>query len=245
MSSLSQIPTSELLDELKRRVECGKKKETRTILLGPPGCGKGTQAPKIKDEYCLCHLSTGDMLREAVAKGTENGKRAKNAMESGQLVSDDIVVGIINDSLDRPDCAKGFILDGFPRTVAQAQMLDKMLEDRHQTIDKVVHMEIPDEILVPRITGRRIHPASGRSYHVLFNPPKVKDVDDITGEPLIQRKDDTEEVLGARLNAYHNQTAPIVDYYGAKGKVASINANQSMDKVWDEIVSALGKSTLE
>lgn len=213
--------------------------------IGPPGCGKGTQAPKIKSEYCLCHLATGDMLRDAVAKGTENGKRAKAIMEAGQLVSDDIVVGIVKDALDRPDCAKGFILDGFPRTVAQAHMLDEMLQEKHVSIDKVVHMEIPDEVLVPRITGRRVHIPSGRSYHILFNPPKVEGKDDITGEPLTQRKDDTEEVLVARLQAYHNQTAPIVDYYGSKGKVATINANQPMEKVWNDITSALGKSNLD
>jgi adenylate kinase len=163
----------------------------------------------VQKEHCLCHLATGDMLREAVAAKTPLGLQAKAAMEAGQLVSDDLVVGIISDAVKRPDCRNGFILDGFPRTVVQAEKLDGMLAARGTQIDKVLNFNVPDAVLVERVTGRWVHPASGRSYHTSFAPPRVPGLDDITGEPLVQRKDDNAETLKSRLAAFHQQTAPV------------------------------------
>lgn len=210
-------------------------------LIGPPGCGKGTQSPVLKDEYCLCHLATGDILRAAVREGTEMGKKAKAAMEAGQLVTDEIVIGIIKDAIKSPECRRGFILDGFPRTVVQAQKLDEMLAKESTQVDKVVNFNLPDSILVERISGRRVHPASGRSYHTKFNPPKVEGKDDITGEPLIQRKDDNVETLGARLVAFHQQTQPVIDFYRQQGKLTEVNANTSMNSVTEQIRASLGR----
>lgn len=209
------------------------------ILVGPPGSGKGTQAPIIKDRFCLCHLATGDMLRAAVAAGTEMGKAADKVMKSGGLVSDEIVVGIIKDAIDQPECKNGFILDGFPRTVVQAQKLDAMLSDKGQTIDNVIEMKIDDELLVSRITGRLIHAESGRSYHKTFRPPKVPMCDDETGEPLMQRADDNEETLRKRLGAFHKQTQPVVDYYAQKGIYAKIDAAEKADTVKKAIMDIL------
>ncbi|KIZ06860.1 adenylate kinase [Monoraphidium neglectum] len=204
---------------------------------GPPGCGKGTQSPVIKDEYCLCHLATGDMLRAAVAAGTPLGMEAKKAMESGALVSDEIVVGLINEAMDRPECSRGFILDGFPRTLPQAEKLDEMLEQRHKKIDAVLNFDVPDSLLVERITGRLIHPSSGRSYHERFAPPKVPGKDDITGEPLVRRKDDNAETLKARLAAFHSQTAPLIEFY--KQRVAIIDAAKPQEEVAKQIRNAM------
>lgn len=208
------------------------------ILVGPPGCGKGTASPRIKADYCVCHLATGDMLRDAVRAGTEMGKAAKAVMERGELVSDDIVVGIIKENLNQPQCKGGFILDGFPRTLKQASMLDDILAKQNAKIQSVVNFEIPDALLVERISGRRVHPGSGRSYHVKFNPPKVEGKDDITGEPLIQRKDDNEQALKTRLDAFHAQTKPILDHY--KPVVAHVDATKSIDSVYSQVSAALG-----
>ncbi|KAF0716429.1 Aste57867_2853 [Aphanomyces stellatus] len=238
--SLAGIPTKTLLAELEKRMECANKKERRTIFIGPPGCGKGTQSPIVKDEYCLCHLATGDMLRAAVSAGTDMGKKAKAAMDSGALVTDEIVIGIIKDAIKSPECRRGFILDGFPRTVVQAQKLDEMLAADKTQVDKVVNFNIPDQVLVERISGRRIHSASGRSYHVKFNPPQVEGIDDVTGEPLIQRKDDNVATLGARLEAFHKQTQPVIDFYAKQGKVVEVNANLGMDVVSKQIRTSFG-----
>ncbi|KAL6182588.1 hypothetical protein ACLB2K_044007 [Fragaria x ananassa] len=172
MANLEDVPTTDLFSEVLRRMKCATKPDKRLILVGPPGSGKGTQSPIIKDEYCLCHLATGDMLRAAVAAKTPLGIKAKEAMEKGELVSDDLVVGIIDDALKKPSCQKGFILDGFPRTVVQAQKLDEMLKNRGVKVDKVLNFAVDDRILEERITGRWIHPSSGRSYHTKFAPPK-------------------------------------------------------------------------
>jgi len=238
--NLEEISTDDLVAELDRRVHCAKQPERRMILIGPPGCGKGTQAPKLKKETCVCHLATGDMLRHAISQGTEMGLKAKEIMDKGGLVSDDIVVGIINEATQSPACGKGFILDGFPRTVAQAQKLDEMLEQRGQKLDSVINFHIDDEILVPRITGRLVHPASGRSYHKLFNPPKEPMTDDITGEPLIQRSDDNEKSLRNRLDAFHKQTQPVIDYYQTKRVLTTVNADQPMKTVWNTIKDIVG-----
>eukprot|EP00877_Chromochloris_zofingiensis_P002801 jgi/Chrzof1/12521/Cz06g37070.t1 len=234
---LSEIPSEELMNELQRRLTCTIKPEKHVILVGPPGSGKGTQSPSIKYEHCLCHLATGDMLRAAVAAQTPLGLEAKKAMDAGALVSDDIVVGLIGEALKRPDCSRGFILDGFPRTVPQASKLDELLKQRNKQIDTVLNFQVPDSYLVERVTGRWIHPASGRSYHERFAPPRVPGMDDITGEPLIRRKDDNAETLKARLAAFHAQTAPVIDFY--KEKVVDLQADKIQEDVAKQIRIAL------
>ncbi|KAF8645333.1 hypothetical protein AX16_007899 [Volvariella volvacea WC 439] len=210
--------------------------QLRTILVGPPGAGKGTQAPRIRDEFCVCHLATGDMLREQVAQKTPLGVEAKKIMDAGGLVSDEIMVGMIKDQLENnKDCKNGFVLDGFPRTVPQAEKLDNMLAERKEKLDSVVQLQIEDQLLISRITGRLIHPSSGRTYHKEFSPPKKDMVDDVTGEPLIQRSDDNVETLTKRLKAFHTQTGPVVDYYRQKGLWHGIDAAQSPKVVWEDL----------
>ncbi|CAI5513626.1 unnamed protein product [Closterium sp. Naga37s-1] len=179
------------------------------------------------------------MLRAAVAQKTPLGIKAKETMEKGELVSDELVVGIIEEAIKRPSCSKGFILDGFPRTVVQAEKLDAMLEKKGQKVDKVLNFEVPDSVLEERITGRWIHPASGRSYHTKFAPPKVPGKDDLTGEPLMQRKDDNAETLRSRLAAFHKQTSPVIDYYAVKGKVANLHADREQEAVTAEVRAAM------
>ncbi|KAH1074681.1 hypothetical protein J1N35_027009 [Gossypium stocksii] len=237
--NLEEIPSESLMNELLRRMKCAPKPEKRLILIGPPGSGKGTQSPIIKDEHCLCHLATGDMLRAAVSAKTPLGIKAKEAMDKGELVSDDLVVGIIDEAMKKPSCKKGFILDGVPRTVAQAQKLDEMLERQGVKIDKVLDFAIDDAVLEERISGRWIHPASGRSYHTKFAPPRVSGVDDVTGEPLIQRKDDTAAVLKSRLESFHRQTQPVINYYSKKGIVATLHAEKPLTDVTDEVRKVL------
>uniref|UniRef100_A0A6N2K4F5 adenylate kinase n=1 Tax=Salix viminalis TaxID=40686 RepID=A0A6N2K4F5_SALVM len=238
-SNLEDVPSLDLMTELLRRMKCSDKPDKRLVLIGPPGSGKGTQSPIIKDEYCLCHLATGDMLRAAVAAKTPLGIKAKEAMEKGELVSDDLVVGIIDEAMKKPSCQKGFILDGFPRTVVQAQKLDDMLQKQGSKIDRVLNFAIDDAILEERITGRWIHPSSGRTYHTKFAPPKAPGVDDVTGEPLIQRKDDTAAVLKSRLESFHKQTEPVIDYYKKKGAVAELHAEKPPKEVTTEVKKVL------
>ena len=224
------------------------------ILFGPPGAGKGTHAPKIVDKLNIPQLSTGDMLRAAVAAGTEVGKKAKAAMDSGALVTDEIVVGIIADRIKEKDCDAGFILDGFPRTLQQSKMLDETLAKTGEAVSRVIELSVPDAVLTERICGRWVHKSSGRSYHVKFNPPKSlaklgdksldgeKDKakwmkDDETGDALMQRSDDTAEALVSRLDAYHKQTVPVLKHYGKK-KCVAVDANRDMDAIWASIDKA-------
>ncbi len=181
----------------------------RLILLGAPGAGKGTQANFIKEKYNIPQISTGDMLRAAIKEGTELGMAAKKIMDAGGLVSDDIMIGLVKDRLKAPDCQHGYLFDGFPRTVAQADAM----KDGGIDVDYVLEIDVPDDSIVERMSGRRSHPGSGRVYHVKFNPPKVDNVDDITGEPLIQRDDDKAETVMKRLQVYHNQTEVLLGYY--------------------------------
>lgn len=235
--SLENFSNADLAAELERRLACSTVPSTRSILIGPPGCGKGTQAPIIKQSRCVCHLATGDMLREAIANKTEVGLKAKDIMESGGLVPDEIVVAIIKDAVQQPQCQKGFLLDGFPRTLGQAQALDSMLEQQGESIDQVVAFDIPDSVLLDRVEGRLVHPGSGRSYHIRNNPPKVPMKDDQTGEPLIQRQDDNAAALGNRLGKFHEMTAPVLDYYKKRQILSTINANQPMGIVTTEIAA--------
>ena len=237
--NLRNVKIDDLFDEIKRRAVCMSKPKMNIIMVGPPGSGKGTQGPIIKDDLCICHLATGDMLRDAVAKGTELGKQAKDVMARGELVSDELVIGLFKENMDQPECERGMLLDGFPRTTVQAEKLDAMFAEQGKKIDKVLEFKVDDEILVERIEGRRIHKASGRSYHVRFNPPKVEGKDDITGEPLIHRPDDTREALVTRMTAYHKQTAPILDYYKAKNILWTVDAMQKMPQVQADLHKAI------
>ena len=192
----------------------------RLILLGAPGAGKGTQATQICRKFGIPQISTGDMLRAAVKAGTPLGLEAKKIMDAGGLVSDEIIIGLVKDRIAQPDCANGFLFDGFPRTLPQADAM----QAAGVTIDYVVEIDVPDSEIVERMSGRRVHVASGRTYHVKFNPPKVEGKDDVTGEPLVQRDDDKEDTVRKRLDVYSQQTRPLVDYYGNWAKADPANA---------------------
>ena len=218
------------------------------ILFGPPGAGKGTQAPRIVEKLGTPQLSTGDMLRAAVAAGTEVGKAAKEVMEAGGLVSDEIVTGVIKERIAQDDCGNGFILDGFPRTLGQTRALDALLAEGGEAVSSVLALVVPDGVLEARICGRWIHKPSGRSYHVANKKPKSLEAagddatacddnmkDDETGEQLIQRADDTAEALKKRLEGYHSMTVPILEHYKPKGVVSEIDGNQAIDAIWGAI----------
>jgi adenylate kinase len=215
----------------------------RMILLGGPGAGKGTQANYIKERYGIPQISTGDMLRAAVKAGTEMGLAAKKIMDAGGLVSDEIIIGLVKDRIQEADCAKGFLFDGFPRTIPQADAM----KAAGVPIDAVVEIDVPDAEIIKRMSGRRVHVASGRTYHVVFNPPKVAMKDDVTGEDLIQRDDDKEETVKKRLDVYHAQTEPLVKYYGDWGKSGEAGAPKyfriagvgSVDGIRDACFAAL------
>ena len=209
------------------------------ILLGSPGSGKGTQAQFITKKYAIPQISTGDMLRAAVRDVTPLGVEAKKVMDAGGLVSDDIILGLIKERIALPDCADGFLLDGFPRTIAQAEGLETL----GIKIDHVIEINVADEEIVKRIAGRRMHPQSGRTYHIEFNPPKSQGIDDVTGEPLIQRDDDKEDTVRKRLCIYHEQTKPLVGYYSATGrkvKFSSIAGIGTVDEITKKVFDIIG-----
>ncbi|SHF67461.1 adenylate kinase [Vibrio gazogenes] len=213
----------------------------RIILLGAPGAGKGTQAQFIMEKYGIPQISTGDMLRAAIKAGTELGKQAKAVIDAGQLVSDDIILGLIQERIAQPDCEKGFLLDGFPRTIPQADGLKAMGIE----IDYVIEFDVADKVIVERMAGRRAHLPSGRTYHVVYNPPKVEGKDDITGEALVIRDDDKEETVRSRLAVYHEQTAPLIEYYSkeaAAGKTQylQLDGTKQVAEVSADIEKALG-----
>ena len=213
----------------------------RVILLGGPGAGKGTQADFICAEYSIPKISTGDMLRAAVKAGTELGRQAKAVMDAGGLVSDDIILGLIRQRITEPDCARGFLFDGFPRTIPQAEGLDAI----GVAIDRVVEIAVDDEEIVRRMSGRRVHPASGRTYHTIFNPPRVAGRDDVSGEALVQRDDDQEETVRNRMHVYHAQTEPLIAFYAEKAgknanlKFARIDGVGSVEQIRERTSQAL------
>jgi len=215
----------------------------RLILLGAPGAGKGTQATFICQKYGIPQISTGDMLRAAVKAGTELGLQAKSIMDSGGLVSDSLIINLVKERLQQPDCTKGFLFDGFPRTIPQADAM----KAAGVPLDYVVEIDVPFDAIIERMSGRRSHPASGRTYHVKFNPPKVKDKDDVTGEPLIQREDDKEETVKNRLNVYSAQTRPLVNYYSdwaqqepsKAPKYRAVNGLGTVDDITAQVLAAL------
>ena len=217
------------------------KKNIHIILLGPPGCGKGTQAQKLIREFGFVQLSTGDMLRAAISKGTEIGMQAKSIIDKGELVSDEIVIGIVRDRIFSTECECGYMLDGFPRTLAQAEKLDQILSDRNQKIDVVFRLCVPDDMAIRRIAGRRFHITSGRSYNIEFNPPKIEGRDDITSEKLVQREDDKEEIVQSRLNTYHELTEPLVIYYQKQGILKAIDGTGSPENIYADIKQTLNE----
>jgi len=217
----------------------------RLILLGGPGAGKGTQANLIKEHYQIPQISTGDMLRAAVKAGTELGLKAKGYMDSGGLVPDDVIIGLVRERIKEPDCGKGFLFDGFPRTIPQADAM----KEAGVIIDAVVDINVPDEEIIKRMSGRRAHLASGRTYHIIFNPPKEEGKDDVTGEPLVQRDDDKEDTVRKRLEVYHDQTEPLIDYYKnweSSGQAGAptyvrIEGVGKVEEIRDQVYSALDK----
>jgi adenylate kinase len=204
------------------------------ILIGPPGAGKGTQAQRLVEKFRIPHISSGDMLRAAVAEGTDLGKQADGFMKAGQLVPDDVVIGMVIERIGKPDAADGFMLDGFPRTRPQAEALDAALAKAAQALDRVLLLEVPDGLIVERIVGRRSDPVTGAIYHLKFNPPPPEIAD-----RLVQRKDDTEEACRARLDKYHSETAPIVPFYEQKGILVRVDGDGAPDQVTRRIVDAL------
>jgi len=211
------------------------------ILLGPPGAGKGTQAKRLQEKYGIVQLSTGDMLRAEVASGSDLGKQAKEIMEAGKLVTDELIISMMSNRIDQDDCKNGFILDGFPRTVAQAEALDKMLTEKGLTLGNVIEMKVDDELLVERITGRYTCAKCGQGYHDTFQKPEKDGVcDKCGGTEFSRRADDNEETVRSRLTAYHAETAPILPYYAKQEKLVSVNGMAGIDDVTEELYDILG-----
>jgi len=210
------------------------------IMLGPPGAGKGTQAKMMVEKFGIPQISTGDMLRAAVKEGTELGRRAKEYMDRGELVPDEVVIGIVKERLAQPDCNKGFILDGFPRTIPQAEALDKVLGELGKKIEYVINIVVPQKDLLTRLTGRRTCRKCGAMYHVLFNPPKKEGVCDKCGGELYQRDDDKEDTIIQRLKVYEDQTAPLIEYYRGKGVLYDVDGTGPIQGIFQQILKILG-----
>lgn len=211
------------------------------ILMGLPGAGKGTQAEKINEKYNIPHISTGDMFRLAIKEGTDLGKKAKEYMDQGELVPDEVTIGIVRERLSKDDCRNGFLLDGFPRTIAQADALQELLTDMEQSIDYVLHVDVPEEKLVERLTGRRICPTCGATYHVMYNPPQQEGICDKDGSQLIQRDDDKPKTVKKRLSVNIEQTKPLLDFYQEKGYLLTVNGDREIDQVFQDIQSKIEK----
>ncbi len=214
-------------------------KATYIVMLGPPGAGKGTQAKVIADKLGLVHVSSGDLFRENLSRETELGKLAQTYMTKGELVPDDVTIAMVKERLSRPDCALGAVLDGFPRTPAQAEALNGILAEMHGKINIVPLISVPDEVLIERLSGRWMS-ASGRVYHALYNPPKVKWLDDVDGSPLYQRDDDKPETVQHRIDVYNAQTTPLINFFMAAGILAEVDGTQDIDKVTEDILTAIG-----
>ncbi len=213
----------------------------RVVLLGPPGAGKGTQATGIAEKYSIPHISTGDIFRANVKEGTPLGKKAKEYMDAGALVPDELVCDLVEDRIMKDDCSNGFLLDGFPRTIFQAEHFDRFLKEHDMELDKVIDIEVAEEILLPRMLGRRVCRNCGRSYHVVNMPPKVEGVCDVCGGEVYQRADDSEETVLNRFKVYNEQTSPLIEYYTNTGKLAPIDGATGLDKVFADICAALGE----
>ncbi len=209
--------------------------------MGLPGAGKGTQAEKIVEKYDIPHISTGDMFRLAIKEGTALGKEAKSYMDKGELVPDKVTIGIVRERLSKPDCQKGFLLDGFPRTIAQAEALENLLTDMEDSLDYVLHIDVPKEQLIERLTGRRICPTCGATYHVVFNPPKEDGKCDHDGSELIQREDDQPETVRKRLEVNVEQSQPLLDFYQEKGYLVSFEGDKDINEVFQDIDHKLGE----
>ena len=212
----------------------------KIIMLGAPGAGKGTQAMKIAEKYQIPHISTGDIFRANIKEGTELGKKAKSYMDQGQLVPDELTLELIMDRFQNPDCANGYVLDGFPRTIPQAEALTEALAKKGETIDYAINVEVPDENIINRMGGRRACLACGSTYHIVYAPTRVEGICDRCGEKLVLRDDDKPETVKNRLNVYHNQTQPLIEYYTSQGKLAEVDGTQSMEDVFNAIVKILG-----
>lgn len=212
----------------------------KIIMLGAPGAGKGTQAMKIAEKYQIPHISTGDIFRANIKEGTELGKKAKSYMDQGQLVPDELTLELIMDRFQNPDCVNGYVLDGFPRTIPQAEALTEALAKKGETIDYAINVEVPDENIINRMGGRRACLACGSTYHIVYAPTRVEGICDRCGEKLVLRDDDKPETVKNRLNVYHNQTQPLIEYYTRQGKLAEVDGTQSMEDVFNAIVKILG-----
>ncbi|GAF14866.1 adenylate kinase [Bacillus sp. JCM 19046] len=212
------------------------------ILMGLPGVGKGTQAEQIVNNYGIPHISTGDMFRSAIKNETELGLKAKSYMDAGGLVPDEVTIGIVKDRLSQDDCEKGFLLDGFPRTIAQAEALEELLSTLGRELDHVINIHVPEELLVERLTGRRVSPSSGKTYHVMYNPPKVEGKCDLDGSDLIQRDDDKPETVKKRIEVNQQQAQPLIDFYESKGYLKHIDGDQDINVVYKDIQALLAET---
>ena len=212
----------------------------KIVLLGPPGAGKGTQAKSISNRYSIPHISTGDIFRKNISEGTPLGIEAKGYIDKGQLVPDEVTINMVKDRLTWEDCKNGYLLDGFPRTVAQAEALEGFLAERNEKLDTALSIEVPSSFILERMTGRRVCPSCGASYHVKFNPPTKDGVCDVCGSDIVQRKDDTEETVSERLEVYERQTQPLIDFYNNKNLLSTVDGTKAINEVFESICSILG-----